>query len=431
MNSKLGFLPLFAACAFLAFSCTNDEEEPKQPTELGLVPGITELSFDAAAPRSVTFSVTTTADSWDAVSDAEWINIEKASDSFTVSCDVNTEYEDRVTDTVFVTSGDAAPVKITVSQKGLQIYMAGNENGVAAYWYNGQKELIGTGSATYVNDLYIDDDGEIHIVGRSGYGQYFCGFYWSSESGWQDLVGQLDVENAVSVSSVAVDEATGDVYYSAYEGWTNADWSQTWVAYYVRNFVEMEQLTENGVSQAGEIAVENGDVCVVISGDNPGYLKNGEFTALEKLGESINPSDMFVHDGNVYIGGFYLTTVGSEYIYAPCYWINGKAVSVSSDLYAQIYCIYVDEEGNVWLGGSEGSGLDRSAVYWKNDEKTLLTDKNNGCVSGIFARDGVVIAAGFERGDTGNTVLKYWVNGEEKAVTDGSSDSYCEAVYIM
>lgn len=427
MKPKLGFLPLFAACAAFVMSCT--EEEPKAPTELAIVPSVTELSFDAAVFGSESFTVSTDAESWDAVSETEWINIDKSDAGFTVSCSVNTSYDDR-SGVVTVTSGDASPVNINVLQRGLQIYMGGNENGIAAYWHNGQKELIGTGNATYINDMYVDGSGNIYVVGRAGFGTYFCGFYWNSNSGWQDIIGLLDAENAVNVSAVAVDESTGDIYYSAYEGWTNEDWSQTWVAYTVKNFVEMDQLTEDGVSQAGDVAFYDGDLYTVMSGDKVGYMKNGDFTALDMLGEGIYPSDMYIHDGDVYIGGWYLAEAGGEYIYAPCYWINGKAVNVSSEEYAQIYCIYVDEEGNIWLGGSVGSGLDRAAAYWKNGEKTLLTDLNNACLSGIFARDGVVIAAGFERGDTGNTVLKYWVNGEETAVTDGTMDSYCEVMYV-
>lgn len=424
-------LPLLPAFVLLFFSsCSNDDMAGHEPVRLSIVPSLTELQFDAAQSRSAEFKVITDADNWDVVSDSDWFDIKKTDEGFTVLCDVNSALEGRGPDTLAVICEGADSLKITVSQNGLQIYMAGNEDGVAAYWHNGEKKLIGVGS-TYVNDMYVAENGDVHIVGRSGFGEYFNGFYWNSNSGWKDIIGSISPENPINVSGVAVDENTGDVYYSSYEGWTNDDFSQTWVSSYVKNFSDRVALTEEGVSQSGRMLVREGVPYVIVSMESSaGYVKGSEFVALESLGESVYPSGMQIHNGKVYVCGFYLTAVGDEYIYAPCYWIDGKAFAVSAQATSQAFCIFVDEDGNIWLGGSDGSGVNRAAAYWKNGEKTLLSDTDNACVSGIFAGDGVVIAAGFEKGDSGNSVLKYWIDGVETAVTDGSSDCYSESAVI-
>lgn len=420
-------LPAFAS--IILISCRNDGQDRHLPTELSIVPSITELYFEAAVPESYTFNVATDAESWDAVTDAGWINIEKTGDSFTVSCKMNFSFEDRESDTVTVVSGDAVPVKIVVSQKGLNVYMCGTENNVAAYWHNGEKTVIGTENWTTASSIYATGNGDIHIVGRNGIGSYYNSFYWSSTAGWSEVSGYLDANNPINLQDVTVDESTGDVYYSGEEGtsvYEDDGYYQVWVAEYFKNTTERVGLTQDGVSQGIEIIADDGDIYALVS---DAYFVNGEKTSLESLGESVHPVDMYLHDGDIYVGGFYYNGMN-----VPCYWKNGKAFSVSADKSFQVYSSYVDNSGNIYLGGSEGyDGYNGygTAGYWKNGEKVLLPGITSGSVRGIIADDGHLFMVGFDYDNEARKgVIKYWIDGEEIAVTDGSSDCNVFGVFF-
>lgn len=171
-----------------------------------------------------------------------------------------------------------------------------------------------------------------------------------------------------------------------------------------------------------EVAQENGLSC---------YTVNGERHELEMMDQGNYPSGLYVKDGDVYVGGWYLTELNGELIYAPCYWKNGEGIALAAE-YACPYAIYVDEDDNVWLAGAKGSGYDRCAAYWKNDEPSVdVSSYNNGCAGGIVVVDGNTIIVGFEGAYPENTVLKYWINGEETAITDGTTSCYCEDVVII
>lgn len=433
MNKLLSVLLATASFMTVASLSSCKEQQKHEPTEFTITPNNTELSFEAAVPKAVTYTVSTNAESWDAVSSSDWVTVDKSSDSFTIRCKANFETADREPATVTVTSGDAAPVEITVTQRGLRVWMTGNDNNVGSYWVNGEKNTIpGASENTSPTDIYVSENGEVHIVGRVGFGQYFYSFYYSSVSGWKDITGAIDPDNYVAASSVYEDESTHDVYYTAYEGWMENDGSQTVVAYYYKND-ERIAITEDGFATPGDIIVKDGEVCVQVSEAANGswYEKGGVRTNLEVIGESINPSCMTIHGNDVYVGGFYLYKDGENYYYFPCYWINGKAVAINAEETSQVYAIYVDDEGNVYTAGSEGSGWDRCAAYWKNGEITRLTEKNNACLSGIFAADGHVLAGGFEKSASGsNVIVKTWLDGKETAWTDGSTSCYVEEMFV-
>ena len=64
---------------------------------------------------------------------------------------------------------------------------------------------------------------------------------------------------------------------------------------------------------AGDIYVEDGKVYVMYDGY---YKINDEKTELEIIGDGNYPSCMTVHNGDVYVGGYYLNTDR----FCPAYW---------------------------------------------------------------------------------------------------------------
>lgn len=419
------FLTAFAA---LSISCRESGGSPAET--ISVSPEVSALEFGAYAPERISFTVTGP-ESWDVTAESDWVVVEPSASGFVLTCRTNIGQESRGADTVVISAADAEPVKIAVTQRGLEMYIAGTRDDHGVYWHDGQETSVSESVAIYPNGIYVTEAGEVHVVGRQGYGSYFNGFWWSSVSGWQDIYGSLSAENPIYVSSVCVDENTGDIYWSGYEGLSEAGYMQTWVAEYFKNGSERVGLTESGVSQAGKITLVGEDVYVLISGEQAGYAVNGKITPLEKAGESIYPSCMQVKDGNVYVGGYYLTSAAGEYLYVPCFWTNGKITTLDAAVSSQVYCLCVDDGGDVWLGGSEGVGFNRAAAYWHNGEKVLLTDVNNGCLVGIAAMDGRYVAVGFEKGASGKLVIKRWEDGNAEELTDGTANCSASDVFFM
>ena len=324
-------------------------------------------------------------------------------------------------------------VVIPVKQAEMKMYIGGNDNSTACYWLNGEQiSIVGDAwvGASWVTDIYVEKDGTVHCGGREG-SMGGMAAYWSEEMGWNMFQPYNDCYG--NTTGVTVDEETGDVYVSAYHYFQNADWTQTTVSGYHKNMTWYPLTNEEvGHSQSGAIAFQDGNLYMVLQDNGTWYyLINDERHELDLMGEENYVSSMYVKGDDVYVGGWYLTQAGGEYIYAPCYWKNGEGVELAVE-YACPYAIYVDEEDNVWLAGAKGPGLNRCAAYWKNNEPSVdLSSYNNGCAGSINVIDGNIIITGFEGAYPDNSVLKYWINGEETAITDGSTSCSCEAAVII
>ena len=401
---------------------------------LEVSPSLEELVFEGVRTRTQEFAVTTTATEWTAEPDADWIGIGYTDGGFVVTAAANISMEQAREGKVTVSAEGYESVVIPVKQAEMKMYIGGNDNSTACYWLNGEKISIIPGDAwvgnTWVTDIYVEKDGTVHCGGREG-SMGGMAAYWSEEMGWNMFQPYNDCYG--NTTGVTVDEETGDFYFSAYHYFANADWSQTTVAGYHKNGLWYPLTSEEtGYGQSGAIAFQNGNLYMMLQDNGTWYyLINDERHELDLMGEENYVSSMYVKGDDVYVGGWYLTQAGGEYIYAPCYWKNGEGVELAVE-YACPYAIYVDEEDNVWLAGAKGPGLNRCAAYWKNNEPSVdLSSYNNGCAGSINVIDGNIIITGFEGAYPDNSVLKYWINGEETAITDGSTSCSCEAAVII
>ena len=401
---------------------------------LEVSPSLEELVFEGVRTRTQEFAVTTTATEWTAEPDADWIGIGYTDGGFVVTAAANISMEQAREGKVTVSAEGYESVVIPVKQAEMKMYIGGNDNSTACYWLNGEQISIIPGDAwvgnTWVTDIYVEKDGTVHCGGREG-SMGGMAAYWSEEMGWNMFQPYNDCYG--NTTGVTVDEETGDFYFSAYHYFANADWSQTTVAGYHKNGLWYPLTSEEtGYGQSGAIAFQNGNLYMMLQDNGTWYyLINDERHELDLMGEENYVSSMYVKGDDVYVGGWYLTQAGGEYIYAPCYWKNGEGVELAVE-YACPYAIYVDEEDNVWLAGAKGPGLNRCAAYWKNNEPSVdLSSYNNGCAGSINVIDGNIIITGFEGAYPDNSVLKYWINGEETAITDGSTSCSCEAAVII
>lgn len=398
---------------------------------LDVSPSVESVSFEGVRTRTQEFTVTTNASEWTAEPDADWLSVEYTEGGFILEAAANLSMEEGREGSVTISAEGFEPVVIPVSQQEMRMYIGGNDSQSACYWLNGERHVVAEGAYMYVNGLAVTMDGTVHVAGRQGVGKTFA-TYWSEEWGWNTFQPYDDYSG--DATGITVDEETGDVYFSAYYYCPNADGTQTTIAGYHKNLVWQACTSEEPGTgaQSGSIIFQDGNLYMILKENGLSYYTvNGERHELEIMDQGNYTSSLYVKDGDVYVGGWYLTELNGELIYAPCYWKNGEGVALAVE-YGCPYAIYVDEDDNVWLAGAKGSGYDRCAAYWKNDEPSVdVSSYNNGCAGGIVVVDGNTIIVGFEGAYPENTVLKYWINGEETAITDGTTSCYCEDVVII
>lgn len=411
---------MFAAAASVT-SCKEEETViPVEPLEFGIAPQMRELSFMAARPEAYTYEVTTNRETWAVKADADWCTVDTSGNTFTVKPSPNFSFDERSGATVTVMVEDSVVFEIAVSQKPLEVYAAGSYNNASAYWRN--QELVDMSvvtGGTSLNDIYVTRSGDVHLTGYGIMGFNTTGFYWSEAMGL--FTTNRREGGSGSAFSVFVDEETSTVYFTTHEGWTNEDWSQTYQACLWTNF-EPEDEPES--MSAGDVIVDNGNVYVLYDGF---YTVNGEKVNLEEIKDGNYVSCMEIHDGDVYVGGYYL-----DYDkFCPAYWVNGKANPIPTTISSQVYSISIDSNGDVYLGGSEGLGLDRCAAYWKNGEMTAVTEYANACIGEIFALDGQLAILYFEENAAGNTAVKCSLDGNVVEISDGAAPAYVQAGFIL
>lgn len=177
------------------------------------------------------------------------------------------------------------------------------------------------------------------------------------------------------------------------------------------------------------------------------YMRQGDYGEAQRY--ALRISEVAQENGDMhtemladsYIGQSWLAMDGYDSAYnylnaAVTLWNSLDSTARTDESYNAIYTAYnglgiysvtIDMDFGraidyfVWLAGSKGSGLNRCAAYWKNDEPSVdVLSYENGLSQRIFIVDGNVIMTGCE-GFYPNNVVKYWVNGEPTAVTDGST----------
>lgn len=427
---KNALLKVFSSvlCVAMLSACSDEQgEDNVNPgkTEFSVLPETFDLSFEAASPEVYHFTVQTTSDEWEVIPNDDWCVVDKNQEGFSLTVKPSVSFEGRSGGTVTVKSGNAEPVTLTLAQKGLQVCMAGNEDNRSVYWLNGEKHVALDMDMSYLTAIHVTASGDVHAVGRAGtYPSY--GFYWNNTDG--EVFLNTHSDSSGNTFDVFVDETENSVYFTSHEGWQDSNsGGQTYVASYWKDMVQVPLTEEGKVSSIGSIEIYNGDLYTYVQeGSENYYLKNNEKHMLETAGDAIYTSCMVIRNGDVYIGGYYLDVDK----FCPCYWVNGKITTLPTSVTSQVYSIDADAAGNVFLGGSEGSGLTRCAAYWKNGELVKLTDYNNACVSYIRIIGENLFVAGFEANEQNKLVVKQWINNVETAITDGTTSCAIEDVFV-
>ncbi|TYR32233.1 hypothetical protein FXV77_19745 [Sphingobacterium phlebotomi] len=167
----------------------------------------------------------------------------------------------------------------------------------------------------------------------------------------------------------------------------------------------------------------------------PSYYRNNKAFPLELgTGVQVNPADITVASGNVYvIGTENRDQPGSDHVTKAVLWKNGKRSELRTPetTYEEATAVFVSGE-DVYVTGSYflADGEKRIGVVWKNGDILMATDgKESTTFADIFVSGDDVYTVGHEN-TQGGIVSKYWKNG--KAVTLSTADitTYAKSIVV-
>ena len=438
---------IFTVLMMLSVSCNPE----KVDATLSVTPSVTEIKFSAdgktvtAGENPVTpeFTVETNQGKWEVeLSEKDsWLKVNKSGNGFTLSADENTAPTEKTPITVTVTAGTADPVKIKVGQSGTEIeeeylrvtpsvtemeFSADGKTAIAGENEINPEFTIETNQASW--DAVASPSGSWLSVSKSA-----SGFTLSAEenSGADDrgpvtvtvTAGEADpvIITVTQAGKPVVSPIPGAVISMDISGESGYDSN----AYFWRDG-SATKLSDNARTMG--IASLASDVYVIGSVErnstsHPVFWKNGQVTELPfGSAEGAGTSAITVSGSDVYV-------VGQEHgsTNAPLIWKNGelfKRVNGIGDF--EIYGMAVSGS-DVYLAGAEYDlEMDTAgAVYWKNDQKTTLSDQISAAM-GVRILGSDVYVGGIVMEEDESFSLGYWKNGEFNAMY--ASTDYIEPI---
>jgi hypothetical protein len=134
------------------------------------------------------------------------------------------------------------------------------------------------------------------------------------------------------------------------------------------------------------------------------YWKNGQLLFRESAVS--NGSSIFVHEGDVYMGGD--IDMPGDSNHTVCYWKNAQRVDLTDGHEVAMARSIFATDNHVYVAGM----IDGNAVYWKDGEVIHLTTAGNYSIANsIFVQGDDVHLGGTESGHPA-----YWKNGVKQTI---------------
>lgn len=297
----------------------------------------------------------------------------------------------KVTDAGGLFSIDTVQVIVNnqANSSNVDIYIAGDDNGMAAYWKNGTliplsalSNSIARSIAVVGNDVYVaGEEGDLFMYGNNK------AKYWKNGQ-------EVFLTGPIGAGANSIAVFGGDVYVAGWE-------------------------------LKGSKTVAK-------------YWKNSQSFNLTDGTTNAVATSIVVVGGNIYISGYESVNVAGIEIEVAKYWKNNQPVSLTNGLY-QAYAYSIAVVGSdVYVTGSESNGTAHVAKYWKNGQVISLTNGSavDAGATSIAVVGSDVYIAGWEGGPIGmvggtGSVAKYWKNGQAVSLTNGTTYAYLSSISIF
>ncbi len=293
---------------------------------------------------------------------------------------------------------DRDTVRVMVSASAVDIYVAGQMNGLPVYWKNGQAITLGSDQWGFYGSSITVVGSDIYVAATRNE------LWWNDYAAKYWINGQeVTLGNYAGATSIAVDG--NDVYVA---GW---EWDYTHigaVAKYWKNGQEVPLTDGNTEAYAYSIVVAGADIYV--AGEEGGVAKYWKNGLAVSLSAGVARS-MVVVGSDIYVAGY-------ENGLAK-YWKNGQAVSLTPGTATSIAVA----DNDVYVAGYTYIGQGNSvAKYWKNGQEVRLTNGSEALAGTIAIFGSDVYIAGTEK--IGFTyTAKYWKNGQPVQLATGAGAS--------
>jgi hypothetical protein len=211
----------------------------------------------------------------------------------------------------------------------------------------------------------------------------------------------------------------------------------SWVGYWKNGVFDSLADDENATVQ---IVVFGNDVYVTSYSQSgqyhySGVYKNGIYTEVVPGDTRLGLTSIAVGNQGVLLGGFEANPDGLT-PYTATYRLNNIEHILTDGAKTAMVTGVAFAQTDIYAAGMEANspilGKRSIAKYWKNDIANILSDLlGSSITSGIFVsgQDVYVSGSSFFHGDpSGNQIAKYWKNNTEYVLTDSLSD--CEATAI-
>jgi len=307
-----------------------------------------------------------------------------------------------------------------INNSNVDIYIAGENEGRAAYWKNGELILLSASASNSTASAITVEGNDVYVAGEEG-GDFFD--YVNKAKYWKNGQEVFLTGGATGALTTSIAVVGGDVYVTGSESS-----GSNYVAKYWKNNQSFSLTNGSGYAEATGIAIIDGNV--YISGHENGVAKywvNGQPVTLTDGSHQAYANSIAVVGSDVYVAGWEDNKDGP----VAKYWKNGQGVSLIQGTTGWATAIKVvgpDVYIAGWEGDLTGLGGNRSvAKYWKNGEAVLLTNGTTyAYATSIAVFDNDIYVAGYEGNDIAKSI--YWKNGQSQMLGGNGNIANCIVV---
>ena len=451
------FVYLFFIIAIIS-ACSSDDETNKsievdkeqlnQTVYADETQGKSGVSFTTTAAWTSSITETTAKSLKDNSTPENWVSVtpdrgDKAG-SYTITINLTPNYTgaERSATITINCNGDKIEIKVKqdgktqtgkapVDNGGVDVCVAGQEDGLACYWKNGEKVVL-SNRDSHANSIFVVGN-DVYVAGREWGETKSSAVYW--KNGVAAYLPGGDEAKSVFVSG-------NDVYVAGTANETGGTSARYW-----KNR-ERIQLEGNGY-EANSVFVTGNDVYIAggssyvdeSNGESnyiqqACYWKNGKQVVLDEYIYCPAAASVFVSGNDIYVasnGGY----DENKQVYVIKYWKNGNEVIVEESNRSGAGKTSLFVSGNdVYMSGTQRYDVMFVAKYWKNKQATILSsvdpaDEPEAEANSIFVMDNDVYVAG-ETYDGKMDAMKtvYWKNGKE-VVLSNSRNAETESIFVV